>query len=125
MLNDPNGNADNYRPYQLYGDINLIDHTLYSNYHSWQNLVSRQTGKFSFTAAYTFSKALGIRGSGQGRAIQPPDLSQIRDYSYGVLGNDRRHILSVGLQLAAAGGEDGADQRDPRQLAAVRHLAAT
>jgi hypothetical protein len=95
MLNDPNGNADNYRPYLLYGDINVSDHTLYSNYHSWQNLLSRQTGKFSFTAAYTFSKALGVRGSGQGRSIQPPDLSQIRQYSYGVLGNDRRHILSV------------------------------
>jgi hypothetical protein len=96
MLNDPNGNADNYRPYQLYGStINLIGHTLYSNYHSWQNLLSRQTGHFSFTAAYTFSKALGIRGATQGRAIQPPDLSQLRQYSYGVLGNDRRHILSV------------------------------
>lgn len=95
MLNDPNGNADAYRPFQLYGDINVITHNLYSNYHSWQNLVSRQTGRVSFTAAYTFSKALGIRGGQQGRAIQPPDLSQIRQYSYGVLGNDRRHIFSV------------------------------
>jgi hypothetical protein len=95
MLNDPNGNADAYRPFQLYGAINVIDHTLYSNYHSWQNLLSRQTGTFSFTAAYTYSKALGIRGGQQGRAIQPPDLSLLRDYSYGVLGNDRRHLLSV------------------------------
>ena len=95
MLNDPNGNADAYRPFQLYGAINVIDHTLYSNYHSWQNLVSRQTGRFSFTGAYTFSKALGIRGTQQGRAIQPPDLSQIRQYSYGVLGNDRRHLFSL------------------------------
>jgi hypothetical protein len=95
MLNDPNGNADNYRPYLLYGDINVSDHNLYSNYHSWQNLLSRQSGKFSFTAAYTFSKALGIRGSGQGQQIQPPSLDQLRQYSYGVLGNDRRHILSV------------------------------
>ena len=95
MLNDPDGNADAYRPFQLYGDINVITHNLYSNYHSWQNLVSRQTGRLSFTAAYTFSKALGIRGGQQGRAIQPPDLSQLRQYSYGVLGNDRRHLLSL------------------------------
>ncbi len=95
MLNDPNGNADNYRPFLLYGDINLLNHTLYSNYHSWQNLVSRQTGRFSFTAAYTYSKALGIRGNNVGKEIRPPDLSQLREYSYGVLGNDRRHVLSV------------------------------
>jgi hypothetical protein len=95
MLNDPNGNADAYRPFQLYGAINVIDHTLYSNYHSWQNLISRQTGRVSFTAAYTFSKALGIRGGQQGRSLQPPSLDQIRDFSYGVLGNDRRHLFSL------------------------------
>jgi hypothetical protein len=95
MINDPNGTADNYRPFTLWQDINLVRHILYSNYHSWQTLVSRQTGKFSFTGAYTFSKALGIRGSSQGRSVQPPDLAAIRDYSYGVLGNDRRHVFSA------------------------------
>jgi hypothetical protein len=94
MLSNPDGDPNLYRPYQLYGTIGLIDHTLYSNYHSWQNLLSRQTGKLSFTAAYTLSKALGIRGGGQGQAIYPENLAGIRDYSYGVLGNDRRHLLS-------------------------------
>src|SRR5262245_28093962 len=94
MLNDPTGNADNYRPFQLWGAINMTQHTLYSNYHSWQNLVSRQTGRFSFTGAYTLSKALGIRGSAQGQSIQPPTLAQLREFAYGVLGNDRRHVLS-------------------------------
>jgi carboxypeptidase family protein len=94
MLHDPTGNADNYRPFQLWGGINLTTHTLYSNYHSWQNLVSRQTGKFSFTGAYTLSKALGIRGSAQGQSIQPPTIGQLREFAYGVLGNDRRHVLS-------------------------------
>lgn len=94
MLNDPDGNADNYRPYQLYGGLSVIRHNLYSNYHSWQNLVSRQTGKFSFTASYTFSKALGIRGGIYGPAAYPP-AGDIRDSNYGVLANDRRHIASV------------------------------
>src|SRR5262249_22197786 len=44
--------------------------------------------------AYTLSKALGIRGSSQGQQIQPPSLSQIREFAYGVLGNDRTHVLS-------------------------------
>ncbi len=95
MLNDPNGNADAYRPFLLYGDINVIDHTLYSNYHSWQNLLSRQTGKLSFTAAYTFSKALGIRGGSRAQRSSRPIRASSASISYGVLGNDRRHILSV------------------------------
>ena len=58
--------------------------------------MSRQTGKFSFTGAYTFSKALGIRGGGgiNGRQIFPPDISRIRDFSYGTMSVDRRHLLS-------------------------------
>jgi hypothetical protein len=96
MVNDPSGNADNYRPFTLWQDINLVRHVLYSNYHSWQTLVSRQTGKLSFTGAYTFSKALGIRGGGgaTGRQILPPFPDQLRQFSYGTLGQDRRHILS-------------------------------
>jgi hypothetical protein len=94
MLSNPGGDPNNYRPFSLYANINLIDHTLYSNYHSWQSLVSRQAGAFNFTAAYTLSKALGIRGSAQGRTLQPPSLNELRDFSYGVLGNDRRHVLA-------------------------------
>jgi hypothetical protein len=94
MLSDPNGNADNHRPYGNYGGLSVIQHNLYSNYHSWQNLVSRQTGKLSFTAAYTFSKALGIRGGVYGPAAYPPSFDQLRQTNYGVLGNDRRHLLS-------------------------------
>ena len=95
MLNDPDGNADAYRPFQLYGGLNIIQHSLYSNYHSWQNLVSRQTGQFSFTGAYTFSKALGIRGGIYGPAAYPPGDRTLRDTNYGVLANDRRHVFSV------------------------------
>jgi hypothetical protein len=96
MLSNPGGNADNYRPFLLWNDIRLVEHNLYSNYHSWQSLVSRQTGRFNFTAAYTFSKALGIRGGGgrTGKQIVPPNINNLRQYSYGTLGNDRRHLLS-------------------------------
>ncbi len=97
LLGNTGANPDDFRPFLLWGDINVTQHNLYSNYHSWQSLVSRQTGKFSFTAAYTFSKALGIRAGGglTGRAIYPPDINQLRQYTYGTLGNDRRHLLSL------------------------------
>jgi hypothetical protein len=95
MLNDPDGNADAYRPYLLYGGINLIQHSLYSNYHSWQNLVSRLSGNFSFTASYTLSKALGIRGGIYGPAAYPPGDQTLRQTNYGVLNIDRRHVFSL------------------------------
>jgi hypothetical protein len=96
MLNDPNGNADNYRPFQLWGNINQTQHNLYSNYHSWQSLISRQAGKFSFTASYTLSKALGIRSTTSGGvAVQPPTSGQLKEFGYGVLSDDRRHVASL------------------------------
>ena len=51
-------------------------------------------GGFSLLATYTWSKALGIRGGGQGSTTQPP--GDIRDAAYGVLGYDRTHVLNIG-----------------------------
>ena len=76
MLNDPNGNADAYRPFQLYGDINVIDAQPVFELPLVAEPVQPPDRQFSFTGAYTFSKALGIRGGQQGRSIQPPDLSR-------------------------------------------------
>jgi len=94
MLNDPNGNPDLYRPFPQYGDLNVVRHTHYQNYNSWQSLVSRQGSRFSMTASYTWSKALGIRGGGQGQVVIPP--GDPRDFSYGVLGYDRTHVFNLG-----------------------------
>ena len=94
MINDPNGNQNSYRPLSQYGDVPVSRHTHYQNYNALQALLSRQGSRFSYTAAYTWSKALGIRGGGQGQTTQPP--GDIRDSAYGVLGYDRRHVLNVG-----------------------------
>jgi hypothetical protein len=94
MLNDPNGDPNRYRPLQQYGDLPVARHTHYQNYNALQTLLSRQGSRLSFTAAYTWSKALGIRGGAQGSTTQPP--GDIRDFAYGVLGYDRRHVLNVG-----------------------------
>jgi hypothetical protein len=95
MLNDPNGNANSYRQYPQYGNLQVYLHDLYTNYQSAQVLLSRQRGHFNFTAAYTFSKSLGVRSDVQGN----PGLSEYyfdaRQYSYGVLGNDRTHVASI------------------------------
>jgi hypothetical protein len=94
MLNDPNGNPNRYRPLPQYGDLPVTRHTHYQNYNALQTLLSRQGSTLSYTAAYTWSKALGIRGGAQGSTTQPP--GDIRDSAYGVLGYDRRHVVNVG-----------------------------
>jgi hypothetical protein len=73
-----------------------------SNYHAMQFLLARQRGSFNFTAAYTFSKVLGVR-SGRGN---PGGLGSefllgldgqtvdLRDINYGVGVDDRTHVAT-------------------------------
>jgi hypothetical protein len=99
MLNDPNGDQSRYRPLPNYGDLNIYRHSLYSNYHSMQTLLSRQRGRFNFTAAYTFSKALGVWGDIQGNSNSGLSEYQfdMRRYNYGILPNDRTHVASAAV----------------------------
>ena len=57
------------------------------------------------------------------RAIQPPDLSQLRQFSYGMLGNDRRHLFSLAYSWLLPEVKTRRHQRDSRQLAALGDLA--
>ena len=98
MLDNPTGNENLYRPLQAYGDLQVYRHSAYSNYHALQTLLSRQRGNFNFTAAYTFSKTLGIRAGSTGTQLSgmPSEYSlPARDYLYGLLGSDRTHVASV------------------------------
>jgi Carboxypeptidase regulatory-like domain len=106
MLNDPNGDPNQYRPLRQYQDLPVVRHTHYQNYNALQTLLSRQGTRLSYTAAYTWSKALGIRGGGQGSTTQPP--GDIRDSAYGVLGYDRRHVINIGYSWLLPGVEKNA-----------------
>jgi hypothetical protein len=97
MLSDPNGDQAKYRPLPNYGDLNIYRHSLYSNYHSLQTLLSRQRGRFNFTASYTFSKALGVWGSSQGGSGISEYQFDMRSYNYGILPNDRTHVASAAI----------------------------
>jgi len=95
MINDPTGDPLNYVPYREFGrTLPVSQHTHYQNYNALQLLLSRASSKFSYTASYTWSKAMGIRGGGQGQTTQP--AGDIRDSAYGVLGYDRTHVLNIG-----------------------------
>jgi hypothetical protein len=96
MLGDPNGDPNRYRPLPQYGDLNVFRHSMHQNYHGVQALLSRQRGRFSFTGAYTFSKALGIRsGDPNGSRTGSEYILDPREFNYGVLGNDRTHVAST------------------------------
>ena len=90
MLATPNANAQNFRPFLLYNDINVIRHDFYSDYHSLQTSLRKQAGNFNIQASYTFSKVLGIRNNGGSQAD-----GTNRDVNYGVLEIDRTHIFSL------------------------------
>lgn len=86
--------ADAFRSYLPFPDFNAINFREYvgtSQYHSGQLTLSRQRGNLTYTAAYTFSKALGIFG-GDGGTVDPLDA---RNRSYGVQPYDRTHNFVV------------------------------
>jgi hypothetical protein len=88
-------NNDDYRPYLQYLNIATASHLLSQNYHSAQFTFNRQVGRFNFSLAYTFSKALGVGGdyySGGGNDI---DSFHWNEKSYGILPFDRTHVVSL------------------------------
>ncbi len=90
------------RPLPQYGNFNILRHSSYQNYHGLQALISRQRGRFTFTTAYTFSKALGILSSNlisQGIAGVSEYQFDPRKTIYGVLGSDRTHVGTVAYSL--------------------------
>ena len=118
--NQVNAGAANYnavpfgggeRPLPQYGDFNIFRHSSYQNYHALQTLFSRQRGRFNFTFAYTFSKALGILTGGlvtQGNvAVSEYQFDQRRTI-YGVLGTDRTHVATLSYSWLLPDVEGGA-----------------
>jgi hypothetical protein len=101
MLDDPDGNVDAYRPLPNYGNLQILRHSAYQNYHALQALLSRQRGRLNLTAAYTFSKNLGLKGDDVNgyRANASEYLLPPREYNYGVLGSDRTHAASLSWSL--------------------------
>jgi Carboxypeptidase regulatory-like domain len=85
---------DNFlRPYQGYGDINLIEFASNSNYHSLQVQANRRfTTSLAFGLSYTWSKAMN-QVDGNNNNINPFIDPQVRNY--GKAGFDRTHIFTL------------------------------
>jgi hypothetical protein len=97
LQQDPTGgtNPDTFRPLNQYGDLSVYRHNMYYNYHGMQAFVSRQRGRFNFTAAYTFSKVIGVRSQDpNGQRVGSEYIWDVRTHNYGILGQDRTHVAS-------------------------------
>ncbi|MBY0506742.1 MAG: carboxypeptidase-like regulatory domain-containing protein [Bryobacteraceae bacterium] len=91
MRNDPDGDTNAYRPRLNYNNINVATFNAYQNYNGLQAVYSKQAGKLNMTAAYTYGKAMGIRGDDQGQIWNTLDLKA----NYGPLAYDRTHDFKV------------------------------
>jgi hypothetical protein len=75
-----------------YGDLDVPNHNLFSNYNGLQLGLTRQTGRILFGLNYTFSKALGIQGGyNNGEPGNPFNLLS----NYGPENFDRTHIFNA------------------------------
>lgn len=99
QINPITGNipTGDYRPIQSYGDINLIGHGSYANYHSIQTTLQKQSGPLLLFVNYTFGKVLGIRdnysgnGASAGTTVDPFNINN----NYGVLSYDHTQIFNA------------------------------
>lgn len=94
---NPDSSCDQFRPFTGYGGITLQRHVAYQNYNALQVTLSRQRGRVSYLASYSFSKALGIRNGGNQGANA--DALDLRGHNYGILGYDRTHIFNVAYSI--------------------------
>ena len=58
--NPATANANLYRPFQGYGDLNLATNNLYQNYNAMQVSWARHAGMYAIQTNYTLQKAMGI-----------------------------------------------------------------
>lgn len=90
------GAASDYwwAPFQNYQGITFNTHSLNQNYNSLQITATRTTGRLSYAASYTFSKALGVSGifNSNGNTVDPYNY---RGRSYGPLPYDRSQVFNV------------------------------
>ncbi|MEW5977502.1 MAG: carboxypeptidase regulatory-like domain-containing protein [Acidobacteriota bacterium] len=91
-LGIPGADFNNFRPLVNYAAVTVREHLFSQNYNSLQMLLARQTGRLTYSVAYTFGKNLGYQRR-QNQATG--DLSAVRSRDYGVINFDRTHILNV------------------------------
>ncbi len=87
---------NDWRPYPLYGQLQLEAHKLFANYNALQATWNKSKGWLNFGANYTFSKAMGVRGGFSNG--NPGDSFNVWN-DYGPLAYDRTQIFNAWYYL--------------------------
>jgi len=96
-------NLASFRPYNALNAITLYNFRGESKYDSMQLTLSRQTGRrLQYFVAYTFGRSRGTLGD-EYNSIDPYDASR----TYGVLAQDRTHVLNVSWNAFLPDGAKG------------------
>ena len=97
-------NLASFRPFNALSGITLYDFRGVSNYDSMQVTLSRQTGRrLQYFVAYTLGRDPAARSAASTSIIDPYDPTR----TYGVLGEDRTHILNVSWNAFLPDGAKG------------------
>ena len=97
-------NLASFRPFNALGGITRYDFRGESQFDSMQVTLSRQTGRrLQYFVAYTFGRSRGTLGD-EYSSIDPYDPSR----TYGVLSQDRTHVLNVSWNAFLPDGAGGA-----------------
>jgi hypothetical protein len=90
-------NTNDWRPMQNYGDVELLTHGGYANYHSLQVAAQKQSGNLYMFTNFTFGKVLGTRdgdtsnGNGNGSLVDQFALGP----NYGQLAYDHTKTFNL------------------------------
>jgi hypothetical protein len=95
QANPASADANLFRPFQGYQDVNLATNNLYANYNALQVTWARQKGRYTLQLNYSYQKAMGIVSSsldpfnlGNNYGVQPGDRRQLFNATYSIeLGN--------------------------------------
>jgi hypothetical protein len=99
-LNPAIANADNYRPFRGYGDLNQQTNNLYSNYNALQVTWAHQASRATMQLNYTYGKALGIVSPGQPTLGAPASLDPFNlQNNYGVQPGNRTHLFNASYSI--------------------------
>lgn len=85
-------NADFLRPFRGFGNINVYEGTITSNFNSLQVTASRRFRSFQMDLNYTWGKALGTN-TGDGDFARIDSLHRFANYSY--LDFHRKHNMNI------------------------------
>ena len=81
-----------WRPYPNYTGVLVENHISYSNYNALQVSLNKQSGALTYNLNYTWSKALGIRGTNGNGSVG--DSLNMRN-NYGLLPYNRKQAINI------------------------------